>query len=125
MSVNKFVFNSYNIINAVCLNLISSCILSVSFRLLFFYSFILLMFLCCRSQWPRGLRRGSSVARLLRLWVRIQPDFRIWPPQRQNAIVWMIAHLVTYHIQGQRCKSLMDYMDYMRTARWKADPRTT
>jgi hypothetical protein len=25
----------------------------------------------CRSQWPRGLRRRSSVARLLRLWVRI------------------------------------------------------
>jgi hypothetical protein len=23
----------------------------------------------CQSQWPRGLRRGSSAARLLRLWV--------------------------------------------------------
>ena len=26
-----------------------------------------------RSQWPRGLRRRSSAARLLRLWVRIPP----------------------------------------------------
>ena len=26
-----------------------------------------------RSQWPRGLRRGSAVARLLGLWVRIPP----------------------------------------------------
>jgi hypothetical protein len=26
-----------------------------------------------RSQWPRGLRRRSTAARLLRLWVRIQP----------------------------------------------------
>ena len=25
----------------------------------------------CRSQWPRGLRRKSAAARLLRLWVRI------------------------------------------------------
>ena len=25
------------------------------------------------SQWPRGLRRGSSAARLLGLWVRIPP----------------------------------------------------
>jgi hypothetical protein len=25
----------------------------------------------CRSQWPRGLRRRSVAARLLRLWVRI------------------------------------------------------
>ena len=28
----------------------------------------------CWSQWPRGLRRRSAVARLLRLWVRIPPD---------------------------------------------------
>jgi hypothetical protein len=27
----------------------------------------------CRSQWPRGLRRRSSAARLLRSWVRIPP----------------------------------------------------
>jgi len=26
-----------------------------------------------RSQWPRGLRRGSTAARLLRWWVRIPP----------------------------------------------------
>jgi hypothetical protein len=26
-----------------------------------------------RSQWPRGLRRRSAAARLLGLWVRIQP----------------------------------------------------
>ena len=30
----------------------------------------------CRSQWPRGLRRRSSAARLLRLWVRIPPG--VW-----------------------------------------------
>jgi hypothetical protein len=29
-----------------------------------------------RSQWPRGLRRRSAVARLLRLWVRIRQ--RTW-----------------------------------------------
>ena len=27
----------------------------------------------CRSQWPHGLRRRSTAARLLRLWVRIPP----------------------------------------------------
>ena len=27
----------------------------------------------CRSRWPRGLRRGSAAARLLRLCVRIPP----------------------------------------------------
>jgi hypothetical protein len=29
--------------------------------------------ICCRSKWPRGLRRGSAAARLLRLWDRIPP----------------------------------------------------
>jgi hypothetical protein len=28
---------------------------------------------CCRSQWPRGLKLGSSAARLLGSWVRIPP----------------------------------------------------
>ena len=27
----------------------------------------------CRSQWPRGLKRRSAAARLLKLWVRIPP----------------------------------------------------
>jgi hypothetical protein len=27
----------------------------------------------CRSQWPRGLRHGSTAARLLGLWARIPP----------------------------------------------------
>jgi hypothetical protein len=29
-------------------------------------------------QWPRGLRRGSAAAHLLRLWVRIQPEARMF-----------------------------------------------
>jgi hypothetical protein len=35
---------------------------------------IYIYFVCvkeCRSQWPRGLRRGTAAARLLRSWVRI------------------------------------------------------
>jgi hypothetical protein len=32
-----------------------------------------LLSVCCRSQWPRGLRRRSAAARLLRLSVRIPP----------------------------------------------------
>jgi hypothetical protein len=56
-------------------------------------------------------------------WTK-KPDFRIWPPQRHKAIMWMIAHLVNYHMQGQRRKSLVDYIDFMRRAWWKADSRT-
>jgi hypothetical protein len=32
------------------------------------------MWAACRSQWPRGLRRGSAAVRLLRIWVRIPPE---------------------------------------------------
>ena len=38
-------------------------ICSLKFYIIFLY----------RSQWPRGLRRRSATARLLRLWVRIPP----------------------------------------------------
>ena len=31
------------------------------------------IYLSCRSQWPRGLRRRSTAVRLLRSWVRIPP----------------------------------------------------
>ena len=37
------------------------------------YNLILLM-----SQWPRGLRRRSAAARLLRSWVRIPPGAGIF-----------------------------------------------
>ena len=32
-----------------------------------------ILYAVSRSQWPRGLRRRSAAARLLRLWVRIPP----------------------------------------------------
>ena len=44
----------------------------VNFRVLTI-SLSVRMKLKCRSQWPRGLRRRSAAARLLRLWVRIPP----------------------------------------------------
>jgi hypothetical protein len=40
------------------------------------------MKLFCRSQWPRGLRRGSEAARLLRIWVRIPPKTRMFVPYK-------------------------------------------
>jgi len=43
-----------------------------------------------RSQWPRGLRRRSSAARLLRLWVRIPPG------------LWMFVCCVCYVLSLRR-----------------------
>jgi len=41
------------------------------------------------SQWPRGLRRRSSAARLLRLWVRIPPG------------AWMFVCCECYVLSGR------------------------
>ena len=43
-----------------------------------FTNFSVYLCLPCRSQLPRGLRRRSSAARLLRLWVRIPPEARMF-----------------------------------------------
>ena len=41
-------------------------------HLVLIYTDLMLLNNCrCRTQWPRGLRRGSAAARLLGLWVRI------------------------------------------------------
>ena len=48
-----------------------------------------------------------------------------WPPQRQAALVWIIAHLVYYRLQSNRRLSLKDFMDFLRRARWKAYHRSS
>ena len=60
----------------VCTFGVCTCVTKLCFRvkvlgyylivLTYYTSFWYLRFGCCRSQWPRGLRRRSSVARLLR-----------------------------------------------------------
>ena len=53
-------------------------------------------------------------------WV-LRPQFRIWPPQRNRAVLWMLAHMVWYRMQGRRRQSVLDYCDFMRRARWKTE----
>jgi len=51
-----------------------------------------------------------------------RPQFHLWPPQRHNATVWTLAHLVWY-ITNEHRLSLTDYIDFLRRARWKAYKR--
>ena len=39
---------------------------------------------------------------------------RLWPPYMQAAILWILAHLVHYHLQTDRRPSLRDYMDFLQ-----------
>jgi len=51
-------------------------------------------------------------------WI-LRPDFQLWPPQRQSAVIWMLAHLIAYSLQSMKSLSLLDYvyMDFLRRAR--------
>jgi hypothetical protein len=50
----------------------------------------------------------------------IRPAFPYYPPQRQTALLWIVAHLVYYRLQSSRRLSLMDFIDFLRRARWMA-----
>jgi len=49
-------------------------------------------------------------------WTR--PDFHLWPPQRHQAILWTIAHLVGF-LDDERDLTLENFIDFLRRARWK------
>jgi hypothetical protein len=50
----------------------------------------------------------------------IRPAFQSWSPQKQAAMLWIIAHLVYHRLQSNRPLSLKDFMDFLRRARWMA-----
>ena len=55
----------------------------------------------------------------------LHPIFHYWPPQKQAAIVRIVAHLVEFRLQTQRRLSLADYMDFLKRVRWKEHHRAT
>jgi len=55
----------------------------------------------------------------------LHPIFHYWPPQKQAAIVWIVAHPVAYRLKTQRRLSLADYMDFLKRACWKQYHRAT
>ena len=88
--------------------------------------------LCGESKliWNWTRARIAAITRTKLLYVpetwTLRPVFLICPsPQRHKDIVWMLAHLVNYHMQGKRRISLLDYIEFMRRARWKADSPPT
>ena len=47
------------------------------------------------------------------------PTMQIWPPQRHNAILWMLGHMVQYTTTKHPTLMMQDYIDFMRRSRWK------
>jgi hypothetical protein len=51
-------------------------------------------------------------------WLLI-PALHLWPPPRQNAILWLLGHLVSYTLQDHPTLELQDCIDFLRRSRWK------
>jgi hypothetical protein len=45
------------------------------------------------------------------------PGFLFWPPPKQAALLWILAHLVVYRTQSNRRLPLQDSTDFLRRAR--------
>ena len=51
----------------------------------------------------------------------IRPQFKLWPPRRHRAVLWILAHRVWYRVRGIRPPSEREYFDFLRRAHWKAN----
>jgi len=49
-----------------------------------------------------------------------RPQFRLRPPQRHRAVLWILTQMVWYRIKESRACTEQDYSDFLRRTRWKA-----
>jgi hypothetical protein len=47
----------------------------------------------------------------------LRPSFQIWPPQRHEAILWLLAHFVHFLVQYSTPIIPLDYTDFRRQTR--------
>ena len=49
----------------------------------------------------------------------LRPQFYLWTPQRQRAVLWVLSRFVTFRINHQRVLTLHDLMDFLTRSKWK------
>ena len=79
-------------------------------------------------QWTWTKQKLSRILRIdykriLKEWT-IYPDIRIWPPQHQTAVLWILGQFVSYRIQKGSQSSLRDFTDFTHRAKWKLHQTT-
>ena len=60
----------------------------------------------------------TSTNHILQEWLQ-RPSFYFWPPKRQHAVLWIIAHYVQFRIQRETELTTQDYFNFMQHTRWK------
>ena len=79
---------------------------------------------CARAQgiWAWTKQRIAYILRTSTIEVKNEwiclPDYNIYPPQRHNAVIWLIGHMIGY-IHNNETPTRQDYMDFLRRARKK------
>ena len=53
------------------------------------------------------------------------PQFTLWPPQRNRAVLWLLANITTFRTQRQRNLTLQDFLQFLKRTRWKLLSYTT
>jgi hypothetical protein len=61
----------------------------------------------------------ASPERIPEEWL-LRLQFQIWPPRRNRAVPWILAHMVWFRMQ-ERLPSAQDYCDFMRRPIWKVE----
>ena len=76
-----------------------------------------------RHQWAWTRQRVALMLRTEPRWVLeerlFRPHFKLWPPKRHRAVLWVLAHLVAFRSQQARNLTLQDYLDFLRRSKWK------
>lgn len=60
----------------------------------------------------------TSPTRIPNAWL-VHPQFQIWPPKRQRAILWTLANVVLFRTQQQWNLTLQDYTDFLHRSKCK------
>jgi len=72
--------------------------------------------------WHWTRTRIAAILRMDPRWIPVEwtlrSDFQLWPPQRQAAVIRILAHMIAYSLQSSKRLSLLDYNDFLR-ARWR------
>ena len=76
-----------------------------------------------RTQWRWT---QSKIAKILRIdprhiapeWL-LRPQFKLWPEQKQRAVLWILATFTQFRLQRATTHTTQDYFDFLQRTRWK------
>jgi hypothetical protein len=76
-----------------------------------------------RYQWEWKKKRLAIMLRTDPRWTPeewlLRPHFTHWPPQRQRAVLWVLAQFVGFRSHLERNLTFQDYVDFLRLSKYK------